>query len=62
MDNHPFYNIFNFPHFLLKHGNWDIHFNDKGYCAAIANTQQCLSTHFGDYRHVEKILGICILL
>ena len=51
------YNIEEFPHFVVKHGNWDIRRNESGYCAAIPNEDGvaagCNATHFGDMAYVR---------
>lgn len=41
---------------IYNDGNWDIYyFNEK--CYAIAVDPQCLSSYYGDVRHVYKVLG-----
>lgn len=53
-----YYNIQNFQTFVARHGNWDIHCNQQGECAAIAKAPGCKSTHFGDLSFVERALKI----
>ena len=56
-----YYNKDNFPHFVCRHGNWDIYRNGRGACAAIPSTigeeRGCNATQFGDMQYVRVTLS-----
>ena len=56
------YNRENFPTFVVNHGNWDIHSNAAGKCAAIPTPEAeaigCKPSHFGDMAYVRQTIGL----
>ena len=58
---HEYYNLRNFPIFVVNHGNWDIYANEAGYCAAIPTREMeargCKASHFGDMDYVRVTLA-----
>ncbi len=59
-----YYNTDNFPHFVGRHGNWNLYANKDGYCASIPTKEAeeigCRASHFGDSRYVKITLGISV--
>ena len=57
---HNYYNLQNFPIFVVNHGNWDIYRNAANYCAAIparGAPAGCKASHFGDMDYVRVTLA-----
>ena len=52
---HDCYNTTHFPFLIAKHGNWHIHCNLQGHCAAIPVVDGCQASHFGDIEYVYSL-------
>lgn len=57
-----YYTRTNFPHLMVRNGNWDICANEAAYCASIPSEEGaangCAASRFGDADYVLATLGV----